>query len=417
MSPNHIDDGYRLTYGGIDYLALHTHQKRQILYSTGQQIGTGKESDIHVTASPSGVQCALKIHRLGRISFRSVKNNRDYLRHRSSASWMYMSRLAAVKEFAFLTALFENGFPVPRPVAQNRHTLVMELIEGLPLRQVQDVPHPERLYAELIDLILKLAGVGLIHGDFNEFNILIREDTVPSTRESPSPSPSSPTVKLTPILIDFPQMISIDHANAEMYFDRDVACIKRFFQRRFHFTSDEPGPFFADAKLRVSTPASMLNRNRTATLAARKSADKVQGKRGRKGVVREVQTGKSEREKEIGSPEEGECGPCGASEKKDINGKRLDVEVEASGFSRQMAKELEKYMREVGVDGDGDGECGDNRSDMEDSADEESEDSREAEDDLLDETERVGSDQRRTILVETSVPDDRDVWPEEPMLV
>ena len=32
--------------------------------------------------------------------------------------------------------------------------------------------------------------------------------------------------------------------------------------------------------------------------------------------------------------------------------KRLDVEVEASGFSRKMAKELEAYMKEHGVDGD-----------------------------------------------------------------
>jgi len=29
------------------------------------------------------------------------------------------------------------------------------------------------------------------------------------------------------------------------------------------------------------------------------------------------------------------------------------VEAEATGFSRKMAKELEKYMKEVGVDGDG----------------------------------------------------------------
>lgn len=36
------------------------------------------------------------------------------------------------------------------------------------------------------------------------------------------------------------------------------------------------------------------------------------------------------------------------------NDRRLDVEVEASGFSRKMAKELEKYMEEVGADGDGD---------------------------------------------------------------
>lgn len=33
--------------------------------------------------------------------------------------------------------------------------------------------------------------------------------------------------------------------------------------------------------------------------------------------------------------------------------RRLDVEAEASGFSRKMARELEGYMNEVGVDGDG----------------------------------------------------------------
>lgn len=328
-----------------------------------------------------------------------------------------MSRLAAVKEFAFLTALFENGFPVPRPVAQNRHTLVMELIEGLPLRQVQTVPHPERLYAELIDLILKLAGVGLIHGDFNEFNILIREDTVPSrSQESSSRSPSSSTVKLTPILIDFPQMLSIDHPNAETYFDRDVACIKRFFQRRFHFTSDQPGPFFADARLRVSTPVSRTNRNRTTTIAAGTGAGKDEGNRGKKGMMPERQTAKGERKKQSGSREEGEGVPTGASGRKDIYGKRLDVEVEASGFSRQMAKELERYMREVGVDGDGDGEGGDARSDIEVLADENSDDLSEAEDNFLDETERLDNNQRRATPVEASVSNDREVQHQEPML-
>ena len=40
--------------------------------------------------------------RLGRISFRAIKSKRDYLRKGQSASWMYMSRLAAIKEFAFM---------------------------------------------------------------------------------------------------------------------------------------------------------------------------------------------------------------------------------------------------------------------------------------------------------------------------
>lgn len=46
-----------------------------------------------------GEVLALKLHRLGRTSFRAVKNKRDYLKNRSSASfsWLYLSRLAALK--------------------------------------------------------------------------------------------------------------------------------------------------------------------------------------------------------------------------------------------------------------------------------------------------------------------------------
>ncbi|KAI1972791.1 Serine/threonine-protein kinase rio2 [Ophidiomyces ophidiicola] len=295
-------DGYRLTYGGLDYLALHTHQKQKSIYSIGNQIGVGKESDIIVVADHTKVQRILKIHRLGRISFRSIKNNRDYLRHRTSASWMYMSRLAAVKEFAFMKALRQQGFPVPEPIAQNRHTIVMSLIDAFPLRQIASVPDPALLYSELIDLILQLAKFGLIHGDFNEFNILIREESKRADKgKQPAGSEIEPEdLKLVPVIIDFPQMVSTDHTNAEMYFDRDVNCIKRYFQRRFGFVSDELGPFFRDAK-------------------------KIVGR--------------------DGTP-------------------RLDVEVEASGFSRKMARELEAYMKEVGVDGDATGERGDDDSEL-----------------------------------------------------
>ena len=48
--------------------------------------------------------------RLGRISFRTVKQNRDYLRGRKSASWMYLSRLAAEKEFQFMKVSLPECF-------------------------------------------------------------------------------------------------------------------------------------------------------------------------------------------------------------------------------------------------------------------------------------------------------------------
>ena len=36
--------GYRLTFAGYDYLALHALTSRDVLHSVGNQIGVGKES-------------------------------------------------------------------------------------------------------------------------------------------------------------------------------------------------------------------------------------------------------------------------------------------------------------------------------------------------------------------------------------
>lgn len=52
---------------------------------------------------------ALKLHRLGRTSFRDVKSKRDYLGTRSNYSWLYLSRLAALKEFAFMKVSHHQG--------------------------------------------------------------------------------------------------------------------------------------------------------------------------------------------------------------------------------------------------------------------------------------------------------------------
>ncbi len=166
-----------------------------------------------------------------------------------------------------MKVLHREGFAVPEPVAWSRHTVVMEFIDAWPLRMVDSIPEPGKLYAELMDMVVSLAKRGLIHGDFNEFNILLKEEESAGGK-----------VTLKPVIIDFPQTISTNHVNAEVYFDRDVACVKRYFERRFGFTSDEAGPFFKD-------------------------------------VV-------------------GDIGPE----------RRLDIEVEASGFSKKMGRELEGYV-------------------------------------------------------------------------
>ncbi|KAJ2661208.1 Serine/threonine-protein kinase rio2 [Coemansia sp. RSA 1285] len=210
--------GYKLIYSGYDYLALRTLSKRGSVMSVGNQIGVGKESDIFVVAGENDEEVVLKLHRLGRLSFRNVKQKRDYFKQSQSPSWIYMSRLSAMKEYAFMKVLYEHSFPVPKPIDQNRHCVVMELVDAFPLRQIDKVGNPGKLYSDLMDMIVRLAKHGLIHGDFNEFNILIKEDG-------------------SPILIDFPQMVSTSHPNAEFYFNRDVDCIRIFFKRRFGYES------------------------------------------------------------------------------------------------------------------------------------------------------------------------------------
>ena len=69
---------YRLTYAGFDALALQELAERDSISGVGRKLGVGKESDIYLAACPEHGEVALKFHRLGRTSFRSVKNNRDY---------------------------------------------------------------------------------------------------------------------------------------------------------------------------------------------------------------------------------------------------------------------------------------------------------------------------------------------------
>lgn len=301
---NNVYDGFRLTYGGYDYLAVRALSKRKSVYGIGNQIGIGKESDIYIVSTEEGECRVLKIHRLGRISFRNIKEKRDYMGKRKSASWMYMSRLAAEKEYAFMQILHQHGFPVPTPVDQNRHTLLMSYEDAYPLRQISVLPLDQvrHLYSALMALIVRLARAGLIHGDFNEFNLLVREihqeqdeedgsidekRHIPATdddsedvmehgkgftrivkldpaseeeseedeeedeeEEEENVNPLNEVIELgegvqvEPILIDFPQMVSTDHPNADILFDRDVNCVRRFFRKRFRFESEEY-PIFA----------------------------------------------------------------------------------------------------------------------------------------------------------------------------
>ncbi|OON18103.1 Rio2 protein, partial [Opisthorchis viverrini] len=192
--------GYRLTNLGYDYLALHQ------LFNSGQlcdlrtMIGAGKESDVYlaIAGNNCGQQIAdettfelmkiefgspvvVKFHRLGRTSFRKVKEKREYHQHRKACSWLYLDRLASSREFLMMKALHSHHVAVPQPLAHNRNAVVMSYVaDSCPLSRV--VPSVFRvsegllakeLYSQAREMLQKIASLGLIHGDFNEFNLMV----------------------------------------------------------------------------------------------------------------------------------------------------------------------------------------------------------------------------------------------------
>jgi len=135
-----------------------------------QMIGCGKESDIYLCEDLQGNEIVLKLARLGRTSFRSVKTNRDYLGNRGQYNWLYLGRLSSLKEFLFMQALNDHGFPTPKPIDSNRHAILMSKIPGLPVCKVKTIKNVEGVYNQAMDMLKRLTQYGLIHCDYNEFN-------------------------------------------------------------------------------------------------------------------------------------------------------------------------------------------------------------------------------------------------------
>ncbi|MFX1450239.1 MAG: RIO1 family regulatory kinase/ATPase [Promethearchaeota archaeon] len=213
--------GYYLTFAGYDCLALHALIEADKLDLFGKAIGVGKESDVFDAITPEGENVAVKIHRLGRTSFRQTKRKRSYSKNRKHISWLYQSRLAAEKEFEALKLLFEFKLSIPNPIAYNRHIIVMERIIGTPLFLLKELPDKEMILNKILDNIYSaFTKAEVIHGDLSEYNILI-------------------TPELDIMIIDWPQWVPSDHPNFKFYLKRDIDNVLNFFKRKYGVLRDE----------------------------------------------------------------------------------------------------------------------------------------------------------------------------------
>jgi RIO kinase 2 len=207
-------DGYALVFGGYDTLALATLSKKGTISALGSLIGEGKESVVYDALGLGPV--AIKFHRVGQRSFASARLNREYMPEEGHCPWLIASKLSAEREYRALTTLHPK-VSVPLPIDQNRHTVVMALINGTNLNRCR-LEAPEEVLEEILANVRDAYHAGIIHADLSEYNILMEDGKC--------------------VLIDWPQWVETSHQNAEAILARDIDNILVYFKRKYKVKYD-----------------------------------------------------------------------------------------------------------------------------------------------------------------------------------
>ncbi|MCX8204142.1 MAG: serine/threonine protein kinase [Candidatus Nezhaarchaeota archaeon] len=212
--------GFELKSIGMDALALYVLTERGVVEALGPKLGVGKEADVYEAITPSGEHVAIKFHRAGRRSFKHVRKARAYLSRVRGAVACVAPVVASLREFVALKRVVEVGVSAPTPIARFKHALVTSKIEGDLLQRTRALADPEGFFNELMrNVSTALKEAGVVHGDLSEYNIIV-------------------TPREEPLIIDWPQWLSVSHPSAIKLLARDLAQLCLFFRRRFGLSVD-----------------------------------------------------------------------------------------------------------------------------------------------------------------------------------
>lgn len=210
--------GYQLTFNGLDILSLRFYFNKKIITDIGDKINSGKESDIYNAKLISEKNAIIKFHKEGRTSFKAIRRKRSF-EFKKWNSWIELSKKVSNREFLTLSNLWKKGALVPEPIYVNRHSIIMEKIDGLELYKVKELS--EEMVKNILDDViatLRIAykEVGIIHGDLSPYNILI------SNSENPRG-----------YIIDWPQFIDVKNKYAESILRKELEYLASYFYKRF----------------------------------------------------------------------------------------------------------------------------------------------------------------------------------------
>lgn len=210
--------GYVLTREGVEAMALKDYVRKDLIFALGAVIAKGKESDVYEALTEEGTVYALKLYKIGRVSFTNVRKKRA----REAAefrSWMTANYSAARREYDVLKKLAGLSEVFPRAVAYSRSTVLLEELSGVRLSQRPELQDPNGMLRRIVDS-MRVAYVkgGFVNADLSEYNILTDGASI--------------------WLIDWPQAVVAAHPNSTDLLMHDVKAVVSFFERAYSVEAD-----------------------------------------------------------------------------------------------------------------------------------------------------------------------------------
>ncbi len=211
---------FRLTYLGLDMLALSTLVRMNVVEAIGDRLAVGKESEIFRALAPGGKQIAVKFMRIGRTSFHMTRRVREWADN-PRLDWYKQAKIAAEREYKATKEIYREGGSVPSPIAYNRHAVVTEFIEGIELYRKPEIQDPHAVLVKILDTVrIAYTKAGIVHGDLSEYNVLVDP------------------MNNKPYIIDWPQYVYKEHPQSEELLRRDIEYIIRFFRKQYRVEID-----------------------------------------------------------------------------------------------------------------------------------------------------------------------------------
>lgn len=212
---------------GFDMLALWDFKRHGVIEEVADTIGEGKEAEIVLASSKQG-DVVIKFHRYWSVEFKHIRRSLSYAAVKLRGEELNLEdskidipRAKAQVEMKAMEAAYKAGVTVPKPLSINRHAVVMEFVSsgysGMPAPRIVDtrLQNPrdalDRILQDVETLVVK---AGFIHGDLNEYNILISGEG-------------------DLYFIDFPQAVPVSYDRALMLLERDLSNIFNFFSKEY----------------------------------------------------------------------------------------------------------------------------------------------------------------------------------------